>query len=674
MLRPYQLVPLTLFISFTLQAQQSSVATEQSMLVTATKQSRYSASSQNVASWQVSRTRLEEANVTNSKDLYKVLPGLNINGDHIMFPITSLRGISSAQDFYNLAVTLYIDGIPQPSVGLIQPLGDIESMEILKGPQGTLYGKAAEGGVINIVTQQPNGDYKGYISAGYSSRNSYRAKANISGALIDGMLYGSLFGVHDLQNGQLINLSTGHHHLGDSRDTIGTARLKLAPDNQPWEVNASYSAECTIGSHGISVPFSDLHSHIAVLHSSSPDPYMRRCLQNQVISGKYTTDKWLFTAVSSWEQIHIERTKPAPGKATYTLYPENWWQDVQEIRASTQGADNPLDGIFGLYRQNVRQNKGVTSLYNADNSVAVPKTNSYTQMESIAAYTDITWHITRNADLGAGIRVSHDSSYTFFDTKAKKIVSGNVNRNHVLGQISAGYQITPQDRVYVRIAQGYKPTGFDFTPNTGAASPEPYKPEDSINYEIGNKYQSDLLNIQGALFYGNVHDLQMYAQNDDGLSVLKNMGNTRITGLELAGDITPAPGFVIGASANFINSKFTNSSKNGSYALKRVPFVPDYTGTLYLSGVMNTKIGSFIPYAALNVSGSYTFSDKPTTQQAYTTTDLHLGWQVTERINLSAYIDNIFDKRVASYIFTRDNSAFVNRGRTVGLDVKVDLF
>lgn len=664
--------PLSLFVVSVLSARFAGATTEQVMTVSASKQSPYAASSQNAASWQVSSNKLEEANVTNSRELYKVLPGLNIVGDHILFPITSLRGISSAQDFYNVAVTLYIDGIPQPSVGLIQPLGDVERVEILKGPQGTLYGKAAEGGVVNIVTQKPDGEYKGSLSGGYGSRDNYRGKLITSGPLADGMLYGSLFAMREMENGRLMNVNTGSKHLGGAVNTLGALRLRLAPDNQPWEINTSYTAECTQTSQGITAPLTDLHSGVGYLGAYAPDPAVHRCIQNQVLSGEYHADNWLITAISSWQQMRINRVMPPPRAPFHRLYPERWLQDVQEIRLMRQGQDNILDGIVGLYRQNIRQYKGVTKLRNQDDAVLVAKTNSNTQMQSIAAYTDISWHITQQADLGAGLRLSRDSASTHFDTSDKRIVNGDVSKTHLLGQLSAGYQITPENRVYGRIAQGYKPTGFDFSPNTGVASPDPYKPESSITYEIGNKYHSDRIDIQGALFYSTTSDLQMYVDDKDGLQVLKNVGDATSAGLELAAEVILLPGVNIGASANIIDAKFTGDEKNGSYANKRVSWVPNYSGSVHIAGTINSPIGTLMPYAALNISGPYTFDDRDISQAFFTTTDLRLGWQATERINVSAWVDNLFDRRVASYVFSE--SAFVNYGRTAGIDVKIDLF
>ena len=81
---------------------------------------------------------------------------------------------------------------PQLSTNTIRALTDVQSVELLRGPQGTLYGKSAQGGIINIVTQQPDSTPRGYIEGGVSSRDSYRSKFNLSGPIQDGLLYGSV--------------------------------------------------------------------------------------------------------------------------------------------------------------------------------------------------------------------------------------------------------------------------------------------------------------------------------------------------------------------------------------------------------------------------------------------------------------------------------------------------
>ncbi len=107
---------------------QTSQQDESTLVVTASKQSSRSASANNVSSTVVSAPELSDAGVTASDKLPRVLPGLNIeNSGNMLFSTISLRGVSSAQDFYNPAVTLYVDGVPQLSTNTIQALTDVQS-------------------------------------------------------------------------------------------------------------------------------------------------------------------------------------------------------------------------------------------------------------------------------------------------------------------------------------------------------------------------------------------------------------------------------------------------------------------------------------------------------------------------------------------------------------------
>ena len=139
------------------------------------------------------RTELEDAQAASTLDLARVFPDLTLSySGSQLFPIVTLRGVTSAQDFYNPALTVYVDGVPQLPVAAIQSLVDVERVELLKGPQGTLYGKSAQGGVLNIVTHQPDGTPQAIVRAGVSSHGGYQAQANVSGPLVRDLLYGSV--------------------------------------------------------------------------------------------------------------------------------------------------------------------------------------------------------------------------------------------------------------------------------------------------------------------------------------------------------------------------------------------------------------------------------------------------------------------------------------------------
>lgn len=675
---------LLLAVAISLALTSQAYTNEQQMLVTASKQSQYAASSQNVASFSVSGNQLEDANITNSKNLAKVLPGLFWEqADNLKSPVISLRGASQGQDFYNLPIQLYVDGVPQPTVAIIQPLGDIASVQLLKGPQGTLYGKYATSGILNIITQKPDANYRGYITGGYAIRNGYQGKFNLTGPIADGILYGSISGLRVAEKGRITNPATGHKNLGGSTDNMGTIRLRLAPDNQPWEINASYNAQCVDSTQGLAIHIMD-HDPTKSLGiarpdktGSAPDPKFRRCINSESLTGQYNTDNWLFSAISSWNQIKFDQSGSVPFGGVRVV-PEYWLENIQELRAATKGAGNIIDAVIGLYHHDTRWDKS-TQLLNNDFTpiLSRPKSSSLIHTQSFSVYTDLTWHTTEQLDFGAGLRFSYDFAKTKFTNKGI-LYHASASDNNVLGQISAGYQLTKQNRIYVRVAQGYRPIGYDVDSTDSLV--KPYKAEKNISYEIGNQYQNDSFHLHGDIFYTNTSNLINIKETGPWSYSLTNLGDTRAWGAEIAGGYYFMAGWELGANASLIHSRFTDDIKNNtSYSGRRVPSVPDFTAGVYINGSIVTPAGLITPYVGFNAVGSYTFGDYDFSQKAYTTTDIRIAWQATDRINLSAYINNIFDKRYFIFADTRSagygsDYGYANIGRTAGIDLKVDLF
>lgn len=477
---------------------QTSQPDESTMVVTASKQSSRSASANNVSSTVVSAPELSDAGVTASDKLPRVLPGLNIeNSGNMLFSTISLRGISSAQDFYNPAVTLYVDGVPQLSTNTIQALTDVQSVELLRGPQGTLYGKSAQGGIINIVTQQPDSTLRGYIEGGVSSRDSYRSKFNLSGPIEDGLLYGSVTLLRQVDDGEMINPATGSDDLGGTRASIGNVKLRLAPDDRPWEMGFSASRECTRATQDAYVAWNDIKSRKLSLGEGSPDPYMRRCTDSQTLSAKYTTADWVYNLIGAWQQQDYSRTFPS-GSLIVNM-PQRWNQDVQELRAATLGDTRTVDMVFGLYRQNTREK--INSTYDMPTMPYLSSTG-YTSAETLAAYGDLTWHLSDRFDIGGGVRFSHDKASTQYHGSVLGSPfgdQGKSNDDRVLGQLSAGYMLADDWRVYTRVAQGYKPSGYNIVPTAGLDA-KPFMAEKSINYELGTRYETADVTLQAATF------------------------------------------------------------------------------------------------------------------------------------------------------------------------------
>ncbi|NAG96180.1 siderophore yersiniabactin receptor FyuA, partial [Escherichia coli] len=250
---------------------------------------------------------------------------------------------------------------------------------------------------------------------------------------------------------------------------------------------------------------------------------------------------------------------------------------------------------------------------------------------------------------------------------------GKSNDDQVLGQLSAGYMLTDDWRVYTRVAQGYKPSGYNIVPTAGLDA-KPFVAEKSINYELGTRYETADVTLQAATFYTHTKDMQLYS-GPVGMQTLSNAGKADATGVELEAKWRFAPGWSWDINGNVIRSEFTNDSE--LYHGNRVPFVPRYGAGSSVNGVIDTRYGALMPRLALNLVGPHYFDgDNQLRQGTYATLDSSLGWQATERMNISVYVDNLFDRRYRTYGYMNGSSAVaqVNMGRTVGINTRIDFF
>lgn len=622
----------------------------------------------------VSATELDSHQVRDTADLDRVLPGLYTSqGGSLLYPIVTLRGVTSAQDLYNPAVTVYVDGVPQMPVFTYQALTDIEQAELLKGPQGTVYGRSAQGGVLGITSHRPGPVTTAYASGGISSYGGYNGKVSASGAIASG-LYGSLTALTQNQPGQLRSPSTGSDNLGGSRSDAGAARLRLAPEGSPWEVNLALSGECTSGWQDVYVPFDATGARTIVAAPGTPDPKLRRCGNSESIGATYRGAGWALSAIAAWQNVHFSRMF-AYGPMIVNQ-PERWRQDVQEIRLTTQGSKRAWDGVAGLYRHNMRQSR--TSAID----VMPAATVSDNRQEALAAYANGTWHVTPTIDLGAGLRLSHDSARTQVgQSPSATAARGNrTSQTSALGELSAGYQLAPAWRVYARIAQGYKPGGFNLAP-AGTADTQPFEAERSVSYELGTRYHAGRLAASGALFDTVTRDMQLYA-GPVGMQTIRNAGRSNAYGAEFDVRAQVSPQWKVGLAGYLNRATFTaygNPQAGTDLSGNLVPYVPRYGLTLDVAGDIATRIGRVLPGIAVRLNGPQYFDAANTLRQpTYALVDLRLAWRPHKRLELGAYALNLFDRVYRTQAFQAGPSmggalASVGPGRIVGLDMRWDM-
>lgn len=242
-----------------------------------------------------------------------------------------------------------------------------------------------------------------------------------------------------------------------------------------------------------------------------------------------------------------------------------------------------------------------------------------------------------------------------------------------LGQLAAGYQFSPAWRGYVNVAQGYKPLGYNLAPSS-LDDAQGFGRERSISYEAGMRYSGDGLRASLAVYRVDSKDVQLYGDGNMGNQTLRNVGDTRSTGLEfnVAWDVNR---YLTLSAGGFVNDatfrRFEDSSACTGCQGNDVPMVPRYGFTLAAKGRVTLGDTVLRPQLTLRRTGAHYFDSSNTLRQdAYTLLDAAIAWSPTPSLELMVYGNNLTDKAYRSYGFSygaTGNFAQVAPGRTVGI-------
>ncbi|TMJ11559.1 MAG: hypothetical protein E6G94_15765, partial [Alphaproteobacteria bacterium] len=176
--------------------------------------------------------RLRELQVNSVKDVANYTPGLNINSDSVGRAFVSIRGIGTTLiDTVQPGVGIFIDGIYQPNTSYLNsPIVDVSRIEVLRGPQGTLFGNNTLGGAINVITRQPSNEWTGRADAAYAGPDDYQSlSGSVSGPVVTDVLQFRIGAAYHKQDGFMVNtLTPGDMNPLRQESVGGTLRFTQA--------------------------------------------------------------------------------------------------------------------------------------------------------------------------------------------------------------------------------------------------------------------------------------------------------------------------------------------------------------------------------------------------------------------------------------------------------------
>lgn len=619
---------------------------------------------------------LERIQATDTTGLQGAVPNLNIVQGRGSSNATNIfiRGIGQpdALQTFDPAVGVYVDDVYLSRIrGNQLDLLDLERLEVLRGPQGTLYGKNTIGGAIKFVTRKPGQELRARGSVTVGSFDQFDLNASISGPFSD-KVAGGVSVMRASRDGFVEDRNDDREY--NDRDTIG-GRVALAftpTDNFRFDVAADYTRDNA--ALNVGRPVNDLitFSGTVLEVTDSVDDGGEYDFTGATTPGFPNSTKLEHYGFSGTAEFDVSDTLTVKSITAYRELATNDFIDIdatefevgdvfvgvdqnqisQELQLLYNG--DRLNMVGGLYflRERVASNQ---ESYADDilgpnflNSPFLRTIDDELIAKSYAAFVNASFDITQTVSLSAGLRYTHETkdydrtTSTFFASLPAfnatfDFAPPTGKWNDWSPMASIDWQATDDVMLYARVAKGFKSGGFNGRANTAAESTE-YDPETVWSYEAGFKSRiASQLTLNGAVFTSTYEDFQARVSGLDEdpltglplpvLSVI-NAGKLEISGAELEAAWTPVEGLLLDTQIGYLDAQYKTFADtrfpNGSRAFQEPAFAPDWTlraGAQYafdLDSAGSITIGGQSRYrsrAALAVDNTFVTGGVGTTTQ-----------------------------------------------------------
>ena len=625
----------------------------------------------------ISGSELMQDGLLDVRSLEAAVPGLTLTeAGSTVAPYLRGIGSNSTDPSNEPSVATYIDGVYIPSgASNFFEFNNIERIEVLRGPQGTLFGRNATGGVIQVITKDPTHEASADASVSYGNYDSINASLYATGGLSSDLAANVALLYNDQGNGFGHNLYTGGEtHKQDDLEV--RSKLLFTPaDSTKMLLILSYAHP-----HGTQIDFQLTPQTAAARDLPYPGRYNTDTdwpskLESSHYGASFRLEQEIgaaqlvsTTAYNRVQELGTLDSDSTPVPIIRATIFEGFWNVSQEFQLL--GENGPLKWQGGIFLFALRPSfhlnlagLAAAPLDSVDIS-AVPKT------ESAAGYGQVTYRVTPRLNVTAGLRYTHDKQsiegVTSTPTLGPLAVAPYQDQsyNKPTWRLSLDYQLAEDILAYLSYNRGVKSGGYNVT----SASNPGFQPEILDAYEVGLKQEllQRRVRLNVAAFYYDYKDLQVTLQNPNGQgNATQNAASARIEGLDVDFEAVAFKNFTVSGGLEYLHTKYLTYMNALSYTPTGVLVLPppDVAGNQLinapkLSGSISanyripTDVGAFeLTGAVIHKSQSFASPDNQLDYPAYTLFNAHLGWtSPSERYGVTLWINNAFD---AQYIQAR---------------------
>jgi iron complex outermembrane receptor protein len=650
----------------------------------------------------VSEEQLKASGVTQFQDLGKIAPSLTVRpAEHPVNANVSLRGVGTFAFGIGVepSVAVLVDEVPLAfQARAFTDLPDVERIEVLRGPQSTLYGKSASAGLINIITRQPTDTFHARFNAMGTTDSEYGGNFSVSGPISSQLGY-VLSASYSNWDGNVRNLFNGKKVNGrEAFNTRGKLRWEPA-SNVTLTLSGNYlNGNTTVGRPFIRLDPTALLRNTAGQTQAVTMPGVTVGPDNRDISNNYNSrtkyqggggslrgeiglGDMTLVSITSYDKFRLNDYLDHDDTSSSATVGNNIQVGqfhsklfTQEVRLLSSSA-KPFRYTLGAYYANVKFERPFARgpYFSLANWYATSKS------EQLAAFAQVDWEIVPHLILTGGGRIQNEKvSYTFQDNRAaigSQFFSGHADDTAGTYRISGRYEVTPDLMFFATYSTGYKGQTYDLTTgfNANRAAAGPIKPERSRDKEIGMRAQFLDRRVTFNLTYFDTNYKNLQAQSIETLADgtqnfrLTNVGGLNTKGVEVDGSARLGDDFNLTGSVAYLDAKYTSYPVAQCYPLQQIPVTclpptsPTYQNLTGARAVQAPKwkfsiAADYSPSLGGNLKGVvqanwqyqssvyYVAEDPQTFQKAYNIVNAGLGVRDKDRKwEIVAFVNNLFD-------------------------------
>jgi len=625
----------------------------------------------------LTQTELTNWNVTGIKDISAGIPNLFFPdyGSKLTSPVY-IRGIGSKINAPS--VGLYVDGIPYFEKSVFDfEFDEVERIEVLRGPQGTLFGRNTMGGIIQVITKNPLESQGGKISLTGGDYGRREVTTSYYGRILPVLGY-SFSGKYNHSDGFFINQHTDET-ADKSNAWSGSGKLV-------WKATKSLDLRLQVHydnlkQNGYPYALIDSAGRIGNVNYDSVSYYNREILSSALVINKTFTGFQLksVTGLQTLSDLQAIDQDFSVKPTYFVTQKQNQRLWTEELEAHSIGNEhyNWLFGAFAFDQttQNHLKVNAVVKNYNAPT-------------QGLAFYHQSTLKdiLLEGLSFTAGIRYDYEKGSQKY--LYQKPVNGTMHTEADLftklaftqwsPKISIQYKINPTNMVYASVTKGYKTGGFNTSFDT--VPEQTFKPEYSWNYEIGEKYSfwDNRLYGEIAIFYTDWKNQQISQPMLNGVgSLLRNAGQSHSKGAEFSMHALLIKGWNANLSLGNTEAKFDDyRSGKTNYSGHFIPYVPRHTlmlGSDYTWMIYKPYLDKAIFSCQYIETGKLFWNDSNTSnQKAYGTINGKVSLK-RQNLILDLWVKNAASSEYTAFYFEMSTKKYGQKGkpRTLGATLTV---